>query len=98
MAQAAVKEIGPKEAVALGFRYFKEFFADSGAKHVLLESLEFLEEEKQWKVVISFDAGKKRETSGPFAAIGEKTVEPVSEARAFLIDAQSGEFVSLQPA
>ncbi|WFE75552.1 hypothetical protein [Roseinatronobacter sp. S2] len=69
-----------KEAIKAAFRHFDELFADSNIDHILLEGVDFLDDEGVWKVTIGFDAGRRRSVSTPTPLFGAQT-EPLRETR-----------------
>ncbi len=88
------KEMTAKEAIDGAFSYFREFFDSPYRGNVLLEGIEYLDQEHQWLVTIGFDAGRSKETQSPFG-FGDKTKEPIRELRAFVISANDGSLVRM---
>ena len=90
----------PKAAVEAGFKEFRGLFAGQRATHVLLEGLELFAEDDLWRVVIGFDTGRSKETGSAFAlhGLGPRTLEPIRELRAILIDAKTGALVRMEGA
>jgi hypothetical protein len=90
--------LSAKSAVNAAFVYFKDLFSDARTFHVLLEGLEYLDVADQWRVVIGFDTGRKKEAGNSFvsAGLGERTTEPIREMRAIFVDAREGSFVRME--
>jgi hypothetical protein len=94
-------QLKAKEAVEAGFRHFKELFSDATDSRVLLEGLEFLREENQWRVTIGFDSSRKVLQHGKvphiFAQLGmgDNKSAPVREFRHFFLNANDGSLVKL---
>lgn len=86
-----------KAAVDAAFVHFRELFGSARTTHVLLEGLEYLDSEDQWRVVIGFDAGRHKDSGGPLLTmgLGPKTTEPIREFRTIYINARDGSFVRM---
>lgn len=87
-------ELTAKDAIKVAFGMFRDFHDGLFASNVLLEGLEYLEVEHQWRVIIGFDIGRVKET-GVTLSFGEQTREPIREFRTFLISAKDGSFVRM---
>ena len=90
-----------KDAIDAGFKVFREFFAGTKMSHVLLEGLEYSEEDDLWSVIIGFDTGRNKETREGLGAIvpgmaGVKTSEPIRDFREFIIRGKDGSFVRMR--
>ncbi len=90
MAQRAMKEMTAKEAVNAAFAIFNDFFRETAAQYVLLEGVEFHEDDNQWAVTIGFDIGRQRQG----LMIGEGK-EPIREKRTIYLDGDDGTFVRM---
>lgn len=84
----------PKQAISAAFALFEEFFPKGAADHLLLEELEFDEKNGQWRVVIGFDTGRRKEGSAMFNS-WDRTSEPIREFRTFIIRADDGSLVRM---
>lgn len=85
--------IGMKDAIDRGFELFADAFPDNKFSNILLEGLEFLESDEQWKVTIGFDAGRK--ISDPRTALMGFGAQEVREGRSIFINATNGAFVKM---
>jgi len=112
MADGAAPTISPRDAIALGRRYFDELMGDQSAARVLLEGLSFDEGSGHWVVTIGFDSDRllpKRSLigGGPAAEL-DKTIkqafgvlqeyELIREFRAVHLSSTDGSFVKLEHA
>ena len=80
-----------KEAIKAAFDHFNELFADSNIDHVLLEGVDFLDDEGVWKVTIGFDAGRRRSVANTTTALFGAQSEPVREIRDLYLFDTSGD-------
>lgn len=94
MAQTAHADFDAKQAIEAGFSCFEDFYGDKVKNNVLLEGLEYLAEDGQWRVVIGFQAGRVRETANS-AGFGQVVKEPIREKRVFYLDGRDGSFVKM---
>lgn len=92
--EAEQSELNAKQAIKTAFDLFNDFFEGERRSNVLLESLEYLESDRQWLVTIGFDAGRQKETSSTLG-FGERTREPIRETRQFVLWAKDGSLVRM---
>lgn len=100
MAETVETRIGPREAISRGFELFEEFFVDKVQDNtlldnILLEGVEFVETDGEWKIVIGFDYGRKKETTSSLG-FGQTTKEPIREKRSFFLKGKDGTFVRME--
>ncbi|TVQ05151.1 MAG: hypothetical protein EA338_00765 [Roseinatronobacter sp.] len=84
-----------KEAIKAAFAHFKELFSEANIDHVLLEGVDFLDDEGVWKVTIGFDAGRRRSVSTPTPLFGANT-EPLREIRDLYIFDSTGDLKRME--
>jgi hypothetical protein len=98
MSIAAAKGMTAKQAVGKALEYFREFFSDQVVENVLLEELEFDESDRNWRVTIGFDIGRKsikQPSMNAFAALAHQELTPIREARLFVLEDSSGDLVKM---
>lgn len=83
-----------KQAVDAAFAHFHSFFGDD-VDALMLEGIELLDVESQWKVVLGFDAGRLRRTRNGAAVAQGVTLEPIRESRTFYLRADDGSLVRM---
>jgi hypothetical protein len=84
-----------KQAVDAAFAQFHSFFGDD-VDALMLEGIELLDVEGQWKVVLGFDAGRLRRTRRGAAVVPRGiTLEPIRESRTFFLRADDGSLVRM---
>ena len=88
--------IGVKEAVQHAFQHAKQLYADTTIKNLLLEEVEFWEEDNEWHVTLGFDAGRRTEKVTGTALLPDRTYEMVREYKIFYIDGEDGHFKKMQ--
>lgn len=108
MADGASPTLPPKEAIALGLKYFTELMESQPTKRVLLEGLRLDEDKGNWVVTFGFDSARKVEPSlselersvgGSLAnLIRRDETEILREFRAVHLSSTSGDFVKLEHA
>ena len=82
-------KIDAKGAVTAARKIFDEFFNDAQKRNVLLEGVEYLDDEGCWLVTIGFDVGREKKTGSQFG-FGSITYEPVREIREIKIGLDGG--------
>ncbi|MGQ0566350.1 MAG: hypothetical protein ACT4OK_14940 [Gemmobacter sp.] len=104
MADGTSPTISPREAIALGMKYFTELMEDQPTSRVLLEGLALEERTGNWVVTVGFDSEREvpsrvspleamtRALSSHYSA----TVEIVREFRAVKLSSLDGQFVKLE--
>lgn len=113
MADGATPTLSPKEAIALGRRYFDELMARQAGDRVLLEGLSLSDETGDWVVTFGFDSERpkaKRSLSIAALALGGiaatmkdeisklEEFELVREFRSIHLSPSDGSFVKLEHA
>lgn len=105
--EVAPAPLNSRAAIEAAFREFETMFPEMSNKRVLLEGLEYLENQNRWSVVFGFDSerpkqDKFRDFSGSAAAqLGARMFaeqEIVREFRKFIIDGTSGALVKMDHA
>lgn len=106
MADGASPTVPPREAIALGKKYFDELMDDQPITRVLLEGLALEDTSGNWVVTFGFDSERKVPTRGsPLQAMARALAshqssefEIVREFRAVKISSVDGQFVKLEHA
>ena len=89
-----LEHLTAKQAIEAGFTLFHEFFDEVAAQPILLEGLELDEDNKIWKITISFHVERGAlPNTGLAAIIGTQSLLP--QKRTFQLDASSGKMVRL---
>jgi hypothetical protein len=89
------EQLSPKQAIDAARLIFLEFFLESNPKHLLLEGVEFDEKSGNWKIVFSFDVGRKKITNAPYL-FSDRVEQDSLERRMIIIDGRNGSFVRMQ--
>ena len=89
--------IKARDAIQSAFDLLEQYFPATDRRNTLLEGLEYLDSEDQWRVVIGFDTGRHKESGGPLLTmgLGPKTTEPIREFRTIYLNARDGSFVRM---
>ena len=108
MADGASPPLTPKEAIALGMKYFTDLMDGQPTVRVLLEGVELDHNSGNWVVTFGFDSKREKlkSTSIPrysamLAMLEEGMIpdlEIVREFRSVLLSSKTGEFVKLEHA
>lgn len=110
MADGATPTLSPKEAIALGRRYFDEMMEGQEGDRVLLEGLNLSDETGDWIVTFGFDSHRQKPKRsvpiGSFVkpmddirqAFEVRDFELIREFRAVHISATDGRFIKLAQA
>lgn len=91
---AAAKGMTARQAIDQAMKYFRDFYRSEPTKNVLLEEINFDDDENTWNVRIGFDIGRNK-TKQPNLNLGglfgEQEVSPIRETRLFVISDTDGE-------
>jgi hypothetical protein len=106
MPDGASPTIPPREAIALGKKYFIELMEDQPTPRVLLEGLALDEESGNWVVTIGFDSERKKPRQGSYlqayvtalSSGSAEEFEMVREFRSVWISSLDGQFVKMEHA
>lgn len=110
MADGASPTLSPKEAIALGMKYFSELMEDQPTLRVLLEGLKLDHDNGNWVVTFGFDSKREKPISpSPFStalsavevlamAHMAPEIEIVREFRSIFLSSVDGKFIKLEHA
>lgn len=108
MADGATPTLSPKEAIALGRRYFDEMMGGQSGNRVLLEALNLSADTGDWVVTFGFDSERPKAKRGwPISGFASAMKEEMSkfeefelirEFRSIHLSAIDGSFVKLEQA
>jgi hypothetical protein len=88
------QRLSGKQAVDAAFAQFHSFFGDD-VDALMLEGIEYLDVEGQWKVVLGFDGGRLRRTRRGVKQLQGVMLEPIRESRTFYLRADDGSLVRM---
>jgi len=91
--QTAQNGLNAKNAIEIAFSQFREFFEGTSYRNLLLEGVEFFDDDQEWVVSIGFDIGRQKKTGSKFALF-EETTEPLREIRRIVLGA-GGQFLRM---
>jgi hypothetical protein len=110
MADGTSPTLPPKEAIALGMKYFRELMEGQPTPRILLEGLDLDEDHGNWIVTFGFDSEREkphalsplaeiREAMNPGGVLfGKPVVEILREFRSIHLSTSDGKFVKLDHA
>jgi hypothetical protein len=95
------RKVDAKQAAKLSLEYFNELFPDATVSDVLLEEVEFLDEENCWLITLGFDMPARQRTSSPVAINNPladlfRTSSPARKFKIFKVDAKTGRVISMR--
>lgn len=108
MADGASPTLPPKEAIALGMKYFRELMEGQPTPRILLEGLDLDEDHGNWVVTFGFDSERIRPDNLSPAQIMREAmdiaaeylrkpvVEILREFRSVHLSSSDGKFVKLE--
>jgi len=89
-----------KQAAKLSLEYFNELFPNATASNVLLEEVEFLEDENCWLITLGFDEPVRSRDTGPSINKSMQNLfgppSPSRKFKVFKVDAKTGRVIYMR--
>lgn len=90
---SAAQTMTARQAIDRAMGFFRDFYAKEHTKNVLLEELDYDDDDKAWMVRIGFDIGRNKTKQPGFnlgGLISNQEVLPIRETRVFVISDADG--------